>query len=211
MTVDSDSVSDLELNQYINESYHELYDFITVADEAKLFTVNATNPPYLGEHAFYLPGDFYRLVGLHVYVNNHYRPAIPADPSEYAELAATSAASGQDAVYRYFVRWDINTGERFVFVFPVPAENALAITYWPQPKELSLDSDSLDNPASWLEFVMVAAAIKMLNKVERDATALLLAKRQLEKRITKAVYASDFSYPRVIRDIAHHSTFGDQW
>ena len=211
MAEDSGAIGDLELNQYINEAYHELYDLITVADEARLFTKNATQPPYLEEHAFYLPYDFYRLVSVHVLREDRYVAAIPADPSDYARLAALSVDSSSEMNYRYFVRWDINTGERFIFVFPLPSSEALAITYWPQPKELSLDSDSLDNPASWLEFVTVCAAIKMLDRVERDATALLLAKRQLEKRITKAVYASDFNYPRVIRDVAYQGRFGDSW
>lgn len=198
MTQDSDSVDDAELNGYVNEAYHELYDLITSVDDARQFAVNATEPPSVGTYSFRLPYDFYRLVSLHVRRGEYYVPGLPADPARYAELADNVIP---EAPPRYFVRWDINTGERFVFVFPAPTPETLAITYFPQPKELSLDSDSLDNPASWLEFVMVGGAIRMLNKVERDATALLLAKRQLETRIRKAVRASDFNSPRMIRDI----------
>lgn len=198
MTQDSDSVDDAELNEYVNEAYHELYDLITSVDDARQFAVNATKPPSVGDYSFRLPYDFYRLVSLHVRRGAVYIPGLPADPAQYAELADNRSAQTPP---RYFVRWHINTGERFVFVFPAPTTDDLAITYFPQPKELSLDSDSLDNPASWLEFVMIGAAIRMLNKVERDATALLLAKRQLETRIRKAVRASDFNSPRMIRDI----------
>lgn len=198
MTHDSDSVNDLEANDYVNEAYHELYDLITSVDDARQFAVNAATPPSVGEHSFRLPLNFYRLVSLHVRRGSYYVPGLPADPAQYAELADNTTTMGP---VRYFVRWDINTGERFVFVFPAPTADDLAITYFPQPKELSLDSDSLDNPASWLEFVMVSGAIRMLNKVERDATAQLLAKRQLEMRIKKAVRASDFNSPRMIRDI----------
>jgi hypothetical protein len=205
MHEDSDSVNDLELNDFINESYHELYDLIVASDEARLFAVNATNPPRIGDYAFQLPYDFYRVVSVHVYRDGHYIPALPADPAQYAELAANRSA---EAAPRYFIRWDINTGGRFVYVFPEPATETLAITYFPQPRELSLDSDGLDNPASWLEFVTTSAGIKMLNKIERDATALLFAKRQLEKRIMAAVYASDFNSPRRIRDLSYRSGFG---
>lgn len=207
MIHDSGAVGDSEVNQYVNEAYHELYDLITVADEARLFAVNATIPPQVGDHSFRLPYNFYRMVSVHVRKNDHYVAAIPADPSRYAELADDSLDTGMP---KYFVRWDINTGERFVFVFPAPSADALAITYWPQPNELSLDSDQLDNPASWLEYVMIAAAIRMLNKVERDATAQLLAKRQLAKRITQAVYSTDFNYPRVVRDLSYRGG-GDNW
>ena len=208
MMSDSGAVSDLEANQYINEAYHELYDIITVADEAKLFTVHATKPPQVGTNSFRLPTDFYRLVSVHINRDGRYVRAIPADPSETAELVSNRTNSDTRYRYEYQVRWNINTGERFVFVFPPPTSDTLAITYWPQPKELSTDSESLDNPASWLEFVMIAAGVRMLNKVERDATALLLAKRQLEKRIQKAVYASDFNFPRTIRDYTSRNAFG---
>lgn len=208
MILDSDAVPDLEANQYINEAYHELYDLITAADEAKLFAVNATKPPQVGEYSFRLPSDFYRLVSVHVRRDGRYAKATPADSSSYAELAANRDNGSVRYRYEYLVRWDINTGERFVFVFPAPTSDTLAITYWPQPKELSLDSESLDNPASWLEFVMVAAGVRMLNKVERDSTALLFAKRQLGKRIQKAVYATDFNFPRTVRDFTPRSAFG---
>lgn len=205
MARDSDAVDDLEANVYVNEAYHELYDLITSADDARLFTVNATIPPQVGKHSFRLPYNFYRVVSVHVRRGEHYVSALPADPSRYAELADNPA--NRIGRPMYFIRWDINTGERFVFVFPAPAPEALAITYWPQPAELSLDSDSVDNPASWLEFVMVSVGIRMLDKVERDATALLLAKRQLEARIRKAVYASDFNSPRMIRDLSYRYGF----
>jgi hypothetical protein len=208
MAHDSDAVSDLEANQYVNEAYHELFDIITGADDAKLFAVNATKPPQVGDFSFRLPTDFYRLVSVHVRRDGRYVQATPADSAAYAELAANQANTSARYRYQYLVRWDINTGERFIFVFPAPSSDTLAITYWPQPKELSIDSDSLDNPASWLEFVMVAAGVRMLNKVERDATALLFAKRQLGKRIQKAVYATDFNFPRTIRGTSSRSAFG---
>lgn len=208
MTHDSDTVDDAEANEYVNEAYHELYDLITSADDARQFVRNATIPPQVGDYSFRLPMDFYRMVSLHVRRGENYVPGLPADPAQYAELADNTAVYGEHGQPRYFVRWDINTGERFVFVFPAPEPANLAITYWPQPAELSLDSDSVDNPASWLEFVEVSAAIRMLNKVERDATAQLLAKRQLTTRIRKAVYASDFNSPRMIRDISYRYGFG---
>ena len=205
MVSDSGAVGDVEVNTYVNEAYHELFDLITSADDARQFTVNATIPPQVGKFSFRLPNDFYRIVSLHVRRGEFYIPGIPAGSSEYAELADNW---NDWARPKYFIRWNINTGERFVFVFPAPTPEELAITYWPQPAELSLDSDSLDNPASWLEYVMVSAAIRMLNKVERDATALVLAREQLKKRIREAVFASDFNSPRVIRDVAHRYGFG---
>lgn len=206
MIDDSGAVTDAEADDYVNQAYHELYDLITMADEAKLFAVNAFELPQVGEtNEFALPDSFYRLVSMHVLVSGRYVAGVPADPSSYAELAA---AGTNLSSYRYFIRWNINTGTRSMFVFPKPTSETLAVTYWPQPRELSLDNHMLDNPASWLELVIVSAAIRMIDKVERDATPLLLAKRRLEERIRRAVYASDFHRPRAVLDTVPSGAFG---
>ena len=62
MIYDSDAIDDQEVNSYVNESYHELFDLITAADDARQFTVNATIPPQVGDYSFRLPYDFYRVV-----------------------------------------------------------------------------------------------------------------------------------------------------
>ena len=204
LTNDSAAISDALANEFVNEAWHELYDLIVDADDAKLFAKNATNPPSVGTYSYRLPYDFYRLVSLHVRQGEYYIPGTAADPAQYAELADNQYDYSQP---KYFVRWDINTGERFVFVFPAP-KGALAVTYFPQPKILSLDSDSLDNPASWLEFVMVGAAVKMLVKIERDASALMYLHTTLAERIEDGVNDMDFNGPRRIRDIADRYGFG---
>lgn len=204
MTLDSDAVSDTLANEFVNDAWHELYDLIVASDNAKLFAVNATTPPKVGEFSYRLPGDFYRLVSLHSRRGEYYIPGIPADPAQYAELADNWYDHAQP---KYFVRWHINTGERFVFVFPSPQE-ALAIIYFPQPKVLSVDSDSLDNPASWLEHVMLGAAIRMLTKIERDTSSLMYMQGLLTERIENGVLSMDFNGPRRIRDVAYRYGFG---
>lgn len=205
MTVDSDAIDDAEANTYVNEAWEECHELVTANDDARIFTVNATKPPQVGDYSFRLPFDFDRLVSLHVRRGEYYVAGLPADPSRYAELADNT---GDYAQPRYFVRRDNSTGEAFVFVFPAPTTDTLAITYWPAPKELSVDSDNLGIPRLWSEFIQTSAAIRMLDKVERDATALLLAKRQQQKRIVKAVQASDFNSPRMIRDVSYRYGFG---
>jgi hypothetical protein len=200
----SRTINDEEANSYINEATHELYDLITECDDARLFVTVSQNPQPLGSsgNIFLLPQDFYRLVSLSILDGSVYLPGIPADPSKEAELAALTNNSTSKRPF-YFVRWDFNTGVRMVYVYPAPGSSTIAITYWPQPKPLTSDSEQVDNPASWLEFVMTGAAIRMVSKVERDATALLLKKRELETRIMKAVYASDFNSPKMIRDLGY--------
>lgn len=209
---DSGQVSDAEWNDYVNDAWHELYDLITEADDARVFTVNATELDQVeGTPQFDLPEDYYRLVSASVLVNGHYRPAKPMPPSRYAELADDTSYRG---VYQYTVRRNPNTGQQAIFVLPIPSSETLAITYWPRPKVLSQDGEVLDQPAAYyFEYIEEGAAIRALQKVERDATAHYLAKRQLGKRIQKAVYASDLSYPRTMDDDTGQDHFGGyrQW
>jgi hypothetical protein len=198
LTADSDAIEDLTLNEYINQSWCELYDLIIDADDGRIFAVNATNPPSEGEHSFRLPMNFYRLISCHVRRGEQYVPAERADPSEYATLADNWHRHGQP---KYYVRRDPKSGEHFIFVFPEPDTDALAIVYFPQPKELSLDSDSLDNPARWLSFVNYATAIKMLNQLERDPSGQLIELKRVGQRIADAVGDLDMHSPAVVRDI----------
>ena len=198
LTADSDAIEDLTLNEYINQSWAELYDLVIDADDGRIFAVNATNPPSVGEHSFRLPMDFYRLISCHVRRGEHYVPAERAESSEYATLADNWHSLGQP---KYYVRRDPNTGEHFIFVFPEPASVSLAITYFPQPKELSADADSLDNPARWLSFVNYATAVKMLNQLERDPSGQLIELKRVGQRIADAVGDLDLNSPAVVRDI----------
>jgi hypothetical protein len=199
LTTDSDAVEDLTLNEYINQSWAELYDLVIDADDGRIFAVNATNPPSLGEHSFRLPMDFYRLISCHVRRGEHYVPAERAELSEYATLADDHTHHARP---KYFVRRNPNTGEHFIFVFPEPDAVSLAITYFPQPKELSVDSDRLDNPARWLSFINYATAIKMLNQLERDPSGQLIELKRVGQRIADAVGDLDLNSPAVVRDIS---------
>lgn len=209
MVDDGDAVNDSLADDYVNEAYHELYDLITDCDDARRFVRNAMNLEQAGKGpSFLLPNDCYRLVGVHTKSGSRWVPAIPADSSEYAELA-----SKQEAFYppRYFARRNPETGTQILIIFPTPAFGDVAVCYWPTPPTLSKPTDRVNDPASWLEYVMVGAAIRMLNQVERDSTALLKARADLRRRIEKAVTASDFSNPRRIRRLAYRYGFGGSW
>ena len=55
---------------------------------------------------------------------------------------------------------------------------------------------------------MVGAAIKMLVKIERDASALMFMHNALGERIVSGVQDMDFNGPRRIRDISYRYGFG---
>jgi hypothetical protein len=198
LTADADAVPDLTLNEYINQSWHELYDLIIDADDGLIFAKNATNPPSGGgKHDFKLPADMYRLVSCDIRNGEYYIPAQKADVSEYAQLADDRHALNAP---KYYLRFDMISGQWFIFIFPAPAINTIAITYIRTPKELSTGADSLANPASWLSFVTYGAAIKMLNQLERDASAQLIELKRIGQRVADSVSDLDVNSPSVVQD-----------
>jgi hypothetical protein len=197
LTADSDAVPDLTLNEYINQAWHELYDLIIDADDARIFGKNMIHPVEIGPNSYKLVSDFYRLISCDVRRGSQYVPAQRADPAEMAQLADNVSNYGRP---QYYLRWDINIGEWHIFVYPKPGTEMLSITYFPTPKVLSLDADSLSNPASWLSFVSYGAAIKMLNQLERDPSAQMIELKKLGQRIEDSVNDLDMNSPAVIRD-----------
>ncbi len=207
-TADADAVPDDAVNTYINEAWHELYDLIIDADDARIFAKHATNLPVVGDHSFRLPGDFYRLISCHVLRGGKYVPAERADPAEKATLADNQSPCGPP---RYFINWFVETGEWFVFTYPAPEAKMTAVTYFPVPTELDLDADSLSNPSSWLAFVSHGAAIKILSQLERDTTAQMIELRKLGQRIEDSVNDLDMNSPAIVRDTDGRSGGGHFW
>ena len=192
-------------NVFVNEAWAELYDKLIAADDGRLFAVTATVPVQVGEHSFRLPYDFKHLCSLHVRRGNYYTPGIRADAAQMAELADNEYDWSQP---RYFVRENPATGEEFVFVYPAPDEDDLSITYFPEAKYLSLDTDELANKGQRLEYVTLGTAIRMLNRIERDASQQVAAMKACEKRVVGSIHNLDMNSPKRIRELAYR--YGDR-
>lgn len=203
---DGNVVSDAEMTSYINMAFDEMYDMMITADDARTFTKNAGVLSQTGDNEYTLPPDMYRLVSVHDRSNGqYYTQASPADASIYASLSSREYSGYPTRRRLYFFRWDPASGERKLYVFPAPnSPENLAVTYFPQPVVLTEADDKVDNPAFWLEYVVVTAGIKCLNKIERDSSALMLDKKELTRRIKKAISNLDMSGPTRIRRM--HST-----
>lgn len=198
MENDSLFISDAEANAYINDSIAELYNIMTEGAERQLF---AKNSPILvkdGDFAYVLPDDFYKLASVHVYQNGRYEMATQGDPSEYPNLASQSNTYCS-TIYRYFLRFNPMTGKKHIYVFPPPPNTELALTYVPSPPSLTSDSETIDGIAGWHEYIIVDAAIKMLQKEETDTQALELRKMDIKGIIVEHARSLDVHHPKSIR------------
>jgi hypothetical protein len=66
---------------------------------------------------------------------------------------------------------------------------------------LSADSDVLNDVNQYVEYVIVDAAIKMMQKEESDVSVLMLQKQALTKRIQEAAQNRDAGEPESVSDI----------
>jgi hypothetical protein len=196
---DSNVISDPELRSYINSGFAELMDLIIQADKGTTFTKVAGELTQTGDHEFVLPADTYRIVAVHSHQYGSYLQGSSADPAVLANLNNFKQFTVGNPLYYY--RWNPVSGIRTLYIWPTPQPKDLAVTYFPQPFEMVEDDDAVDNPAFWLDYVSVTAAIKCLAKIERDPSQLQLEKKELTARIKKAVTSFDMS-PNKIRRVS---------
>lgn len=79
------------------------------------------------------------------------------------------------------------------------------VWYYPNPKVLVADTDSLDGRSGWEEWVVVDAAMKILAKEESDTTALEREATRIWARITTVAENRDAGQAKRITDVAFNS------
>ena len=200
MEDDGNFVDDPEATDYVNDGIGDLFDLMIDGDSASLFAINAPTLTKVGDNAYSLPSDFYRLVSIDLFVGGRYFSGVPGDVRHLARMASRPPDKRE---FRYFLRFSPTTGAKQVFVFPELDVANIAIVYLPEGPTLVNDSDTFDGLNMWSEYVEVAAAIEMLIKDEQDTTALEFKLRRLEKRIRDHIRDIDVGLPAQIRDVAH--------
>lgn len=179
--VNSGFILDSELNQYINNSIAELYDLLVSAygndyyRKTYTFSTDGVNVQYA------LPTDFYKLIGLDMYLQpSRFISLKPYQFNERGRYQDSSAWASLTAMNG--PRYHIQTN--FVEFTPTPPGTyALTMYYVPCSPELVADTDAFDGINGWEEYIIVDAAIKMLQKEESDTGLFEKQKMELLKRI----------------------------
>lgn len=197
--VNSGYILDSELNQYINNSIAELYDLLVSAygedyySKTYNFTVNGVDTVYD------LPTDFYKVLGIDLYINPSrfisLRPYMFNERGRYQDgsnWAAIIAIQGP----RYYIK--ANSVE---FNPSPPGAYQLSMFYVPACPELVSDSDTFDGINGWEEYVIVDAAIKMLQKEESDVSVFLAQKQALLQRINTMAENRDAGHSFRVNDV----------
>lgn len=178
--VGSGFIQDSELVSYINSSACELYDLLVSAYGDDYF-MNSYSFQTVGQTESYnLPSDFYKLLGLDQKIGQEYLTLKPYQFNErnkYRLGTYWNALSGVGGP-RYKL-----SADKISFL-PVPdGQYNITLHYVPVCPLLVGDSDLFDGVNGWEEYIVIDAAIKMLQKEDSDCSLLVVQKQKIESRI----------------------------
>lgn len=195
---ESNFVSDSELVSYINNSIAELHDLLIAAFnedyvmEEYEWTADGAN------FEFDLPDDIYKLRGVDV--------AYGAD--EWTTVKRFNFNRRNEAQNAF--TWNMLglpyleyrlVGSKIRFNRVPDANTSLRMFYNPKATQLAVDADEYDDINGFSEYVVVDAAIKMLNKEESDVSVLMAQKEALKQRIQNMAQNRDANEPESVTDI----------
>lgn len=210
--VNSDFVTTSEWNQYINESYQELYGLLVQKFGDEYFLA----PPLListsGSNSIELPNGtnhsgapaFFKLKGVDMAINQS--AASPA----YVTLTKYNFINRNQYVYPQLSNSIVGynrpqyrvMGTDMFFIPTPPANMQVQLWYVPRLTELLKDIDVADGVNGWLEYVEIDAAIKALNKEESDVSVLAAQKMAIMRRIEAEAGNRDVGLPNTVSDVS---------
>jgi len=223
--VNSQFVSDAELNTYINQSYFELYDLLIQkygnnyysADPA-VFATDGQNlqfPLPNGVLTFtngrtnatgYVAPAFYKLLGVDLELANQTQSFVTIRPFNFSDRNRYAVPNFQSFYGITNMRYRVN-GE-YLWLTPTPTSGQkIQIWYIPRLSTLTADSDTCDGISGWTEYIICDSAIKCLQKEESDCSVLMAQKGALIQRIEAAAENRDAANPATVAD----TQYTDMW
>jgi hypothetical protein len=197
--VGSGYILDSELTTYINQSISELYDLLVGAYGNDYYLTSTTFATNNTDTEYNLPSDFYKLAGVDLYLNASrfitLKPFMWNERGRYQDgsnWAAIIAIQGP----RYHIG-----GNKITFNPTPPGTFNIKMYYVPYSPKLVADSDAFDGIDGWEEFVVIDAAIKMLQKEETDVTVLALQKKAIIQRINTMAENRDEGHSFRVQDV----------
>lgn len=196
----SQFVTDAEFNYYINGSYAELYDLLIQSYGNDYFTETYEFSTVDNTSRYALPADFYKLLAVDLRISEGEDGFISLRPFTFSERNRYATANAQTWIGVTNLRYRLNGNTIWFTPTPAVSQN-IRIWYIPRVVAITSDSQVVDGYSGWLEYVVVDAAIKAMQKEESDVRVLLAQKEALIKRITSAAQNRDAANPATVADV----------
>lgn len=199
----SEFVSDAELTSYVNSSLAELHDLLIASYcddymmEEHLFTSDGTLN-------YALPDDFYKLRGVDVRRG-------PTGQWATVKRYNFNRRNEQQNAYAWnllglpYLEYRL-VGSKIRFNRTPDQALEFRIFYHPKLAKLTADADSYDDINGFAEYVVVDAAIKMLQKEESDVSVLMAQKEALRQRVIAMAANRDANEPASVTDVYAEDT-----
>ena len=208
---DNPFISEPELTQYVNDSIAELHDILVTTYGEDYYTEDYSFYTTSGTDRYALPDAFYKLSGVDVQLNGSSYTTLQKfnfrDRNRYENVGAWTLQGAGGIRYRI-------VGNELVFASTPTSALAVRVWYTPVATALVDDSDSFDGINGYEEYVVIDAAIKMLQKEESDISILYRQKQDMLKRIESAAANRDSGEPETIGDVSRshlYDDYGECW
>jgi hypothetical protein len=193
-TVGSEFVTDAEITQLINTAYKELYALLV---RKSLQRAESVQTIVADGSAFYpLNSDFVGLLGVYRVLGDERLPL-----KRHSDRFRPGSRQGDAVSYRL-----VNST---VELYPQPTSGEYELVYVPLPGELTDPTDELDGVLGWEEFVILDAAICVLEKEESDTTKLERKRGRILQRIEDEAQLADLHSVVRIEDTRDYDTLAD--
>lgn len=199
----SNFVGDDELKNYINNSISELHDIMIQAYESDYYINEVTFQTTKDQESYDLStvipaDDLYKLRGVDAKLNKSdfytLQPFMFNERNRNQNFGAWSYLGLSNVRYRL-----VGNTIRFT---PIPDDNIeIRLWYIPTAQNLINDTDTLRDLNNFSEYIIVDAAIKMLQKEESDVTVLMAQKVALKRRIEEAANNRDAGMGDSVSDV----------
>jgi len=220
-----------EWNSNINQSMYELYDLLITVYEDYFVATPAqftssggnVNQTYLyplpdGQLSFtngitgtpgYIAPPLYKLLGVDLGLNTANNAWVTIEKFNFIDRNTFIYPNTASTIYGVFnLRYRL-VGDNIEFI-PTPSSGQfIRLWYYPRLKQLLQDTDLTSSSISgWIEYVIVDAAIKALQKEESDVSVLMAQKQALIKRIEDAAQNRDSGRPDTISNSRQTNSWG---
>lgn len=230
--INSNFLSLAEWNSNIDNSLYELYDLLIaaygeeyfMAPAPAQFTSNGNTQVYplpdgitsftngLTSATGYIAPATYKIMGVDLGVNNGPNGWVSIEKFNFVDRNKFFYPNTNSTMYGVFNMSYRLYGTNIMFI-PLPNGNQpIRIWYIPRMTQLLQDTDTtVIGYSGWLEYVIVDAAIKAMQKEESDCSVLMAQKEALRKRIEAMAAGRDAGRPDTISDTRGASFGGSQW
>ena len=191
-------ITDAELTSYINASLSELYDLLVKAYGEDYFLDAYQVATVVDQEDYGLPTDFYKALGVDVTVNgyNYALERFSFRQRNHLQSSTPFLYSAGDTPYFKYRFLGSN-----IRLTPKPAAvYTITVHYIPRVTQLVNDVDEVNSVFldGWMEYVVVDAAIKCLQKEESDVSVLMAQKQRLTDRIELMSKDRDLGEPESV-------------